>query len=435
MPTVALTTLGCKLNSAETSSLGKQFLDRGYALVEFGTSADVAVINTCSVTARADRECRQLIRRARRASPEGVVVVTGCYAQLEPAEVAAIKGVDFVLGTKEKPLLFDFVGEMEKQLYPQVFVSPIASVDNFGPAFSTDAGGRTRAFLKIQDGCDFNCSFCTIPLARGTSRSQSPAECAAQARHLVEEGYREIVLTGVNVGDYGKKTGGSLLELLRTLARVEGLERIRISSIEPNLLTDEIIDFVASTPVMCKHFHVPLQSGSDDILRAMRRRYTTAQYAGRIEAIRRRIPECGIGVDVITGFPGETEARFEETLGLLTCLPVSYLHVFTYSERERTPAAASTGRVEPRIRFRRTEDLRLLGAKKKEAFHRSLIGTTVRVLVESESSAGLREGLTDAYARVAFGGGSPAQNSFVDVLVEKADAERGTGILVEGRRG
>lgn len=429
MPTVALTTLGCKLNSAETSSLGKQFLDRGYSLVEFGASADVAVINTCSVTERADRECRQLIRRARRASPRGVIVVTGCYAQLDPGEVAAMEGVDFVLGTKEKSLLFDYVGDLEKQLYPHVFVSPIDTVDNFGPASSAGAEGRTRAFLKVQDGCDFACSFCTIPLARGASRSQSVAECVAQARDLVGAGYREIVLTGVNVGDYGRKTGGSLLDLLRALTGIDGLDRIRISSIEPNLLTDEIIEFVAASPRMCKHFHVPLQSGSDEILRAMRRRYTTAQYAGRIAAIRSKIPDCGIGVDVITGFPGETVAHFEETQRFIADLPVSYLHVFTYSERARTPAASAAGHVEPRVRFRRNEILRLLGVKKKEAFHRSLIGSTVRVLVESEVSGLVQEGLTGTYARVAVSGGPVAPNSLVDVTVEAADGERCAGAL------
>jgi threonylcarbamoyladenosine tRNA methylthiotransferase MtaB len=428
MPTVALTTLGCKLNSAETTSLGRQFQERGYSLVEFGAPADVTVINTCSVTQRADRECRQLIRRARRAAPEGVIVVTGCYAQLDPEEVAAIEGVDFVLGTKEKPLLFDYIGSLEKQLYPHVFVSPVIAIDNFGPAYAPGAQGRTRAFLKVQDGCDFLCSFCTIPLARGVSRSQSVAACTAQARELAASGYKEIVLTGVNVGDYGRKTGEGLLDLLRALEGVAGIERIRISSVEPNLLTDALIDCVAVSPVLCRHFHVPLQSGSDAILRGMRRRYTTAEYADRIAAIRQRIPECGIGADVITGFPGETEEHFEETRRFIAELPVSYLHVFTYSERARTPAASAPGRVEPKVRFHRSEILRGLGEEKKEHFHRSLIGSTVRVLVESEAPGGVREGLTGSYARVAFPG--PAQtNMFVDVTVKAAEPERCTGIM------
>ncbi|MBI4536258.1 MAG: MiaB/RimO family radical SAM methylthiotransferase, partial [Ignavibacteriae bacterium] len=278
MQRVALHTLGCKLNLAETSAIGKQFLDRGFQLVEFGKPADVCVINTCSVTERADRECRQIIRRALRTSANPVVIVTGCYAQLEPEEVAAIEGVDLVLGAKEKFDLFNYLGPLEKKLYPHVFVSEIDTVDNFGPAYSTDATERTRAFLKVQDGCDFNCSFCTIPLARGPSRSQSIELCVAQARHLVAQGYKEIVLTGVNVGDYGKKASSSLIDLLRGLVAVDGLERIRISSIEPNLLTQEIIRFVADNETMAKHFHIPLQSGTDEVLKWMRRRYNTTLY-------------------------------------------------------------------------------------------------------------------------------------------------------------
>lgn len=417
MPTVALTTLGCKLNFAETSTLGKQFLERGYSVVEFGRPADVAVINTCSVTERADRECRQLIRRARRLSPDAVVVVTGCYAQLDPATVSSIEGVDIVLGAAEKFSLFDLVGPLERQLYPHVFVSPIAEADNFGPAFSTEATDRTRAFLKVQDGCDFSCSFCTIPLARGASRSQSIDACVRQAWDLTRAGYREIVLTGVNVGDYGRKDDTDLLALLRALVGVEGLDRLRISSIEPNLLTDDIIDFVAAHPVMCRHFHIPLQSGSDEILRGMRRRYTIAQYASRIAAVRDRLPECGIGVDVIVGFPGETETGFEATHRFLEDLPVSYLHVFTYSERRNTPAAYRPMRVEPKERFRRSEVLRLLGEKKKRVFHERMVGTVLPVLFETDEADGCRCGFTDNYVRVGIPAGEAAGNAIVPVTI------------------
>jgi threonylcarbamoyladenosine tRNA methylthiotransferase MtaB len=417
MPTVALTTLGCKLNFAETSTLGRQFLERGYSVVEFGRPADVAVINTCSVTERADRECRQLIRRARRASPDAVVVVTGCYAQLDPAAVSAIEGVDVVLGTAEKFSLFDLVGPLEKQLYPHVFVGPVTEAGNFGPAASTEAADRTRAFLKVQDGCDFSCSFCTIPLARGASRSQSVDACVRQARELTEAGYREIVLTGVNVGDYGRKDGTDLLALLRSLADVEGLDRLRISSIEPNLLTDAIIDFVASHPVMCNHFHIPLQSGADEVLRGMRRRYTAAQYASRVAAVRKRLPECGIGVDVIVGFPGETEQEFEATHRFLVDLPISYLHVFTYSERRNTPAASRPMRVEPKERFRRSQVLRQLGEKKKRAFHERMVGRVLTVLFETDEGDGCRCGFTDNYVRVGVPAGEAAGNTIVPVAI------------------
>ena len=286
MPRVAIYTLGCKLNYAESSTIGRQFVDRGFQLVESGAPADVCVINTCSVTSRADRECRQLIRRARRTSKDALIVVTGCYAQLEPHEVASMDGVDVVLGTREKFSMFDYIGDPEKQATPRVCVTEIGGVHEFGPANSGDTDGRTRAFLKVQDGCDYSCTFCTIPLARGASRSLPPDACIVQARDLVAQGYKEIVLTGVNVGCYGKDLGSNLLALLRELVTVEGLERIRISSIEPNLLTAEIIEFVAAQEKMCKHFHIPLQSGIDEVLRNMRRRYTTAQYADLVHRIR-----------------------------------------------------------------------------------------------------------------------------------------------------
>jgi threonylcarbamoyladenosine tRNA methylthiotransferase MtaB len=421
MKKVSLHTLGCKLNYAETSMLGKQFVDRGFQVVEFGEQADVCVINTCSVTERADRECRQIIRRAMRTSVNPFIVVTGCYAQLEPEEVASIAGVDVVLGAKEKFNILEHVkfdsGSLEKNLYPHVFVSEISSVDNFGIGYSTSSTDRTRAFLKVQDGCDYNCSFCTIPLARGASRSQSIAACIQQANALVEQGYKEIVLTGVNVGDYGKNDGSNLLGLLQQLVTVQGLERIRISSIEPNLLTQEILDFVTAEKKMANHFHIPLQSGSDEILKGMRRRYNLSHYQDLIHRIRKQIPDCGIGVDVIVGFPGESDAHFEETQMFLTELPVSYLHVFTYSERPHTPAIHLGKHVEPRIRFERNKKLRLLSEKKKYAFSQGMVGKIVDVLMEGDVKDGMRYGFSENYVRVALPANSSEENAIIKAEV------------------
>ncbi|MGA9406094.1 MAG: MiaB/RimO family radical SAM methylthiotransferase, partial [Bacteroidota bacterium] len=310
MKRVSFHTLGCKLNYAETASLEKQFVDRGYTIVPFSEQSDVCVINTCSVTDRADRECRQLVRRACRTSPGSFVAVLGCYAQLQPEEVASIDGVDLVLGASEKFHLFTYSEKFQKFDSPRIFVSPISDASDFGPAYSGAADERTRAFLKIQDGCDFNCSFCTIPLARGKSRSQSIEDCLLQAKNLVDQGYREIVLTGVNVGDYGKHHNVSLLKLLGELEMIEGLERIRMSSIEPNLLSEELLDFWISSKKICNHFHIPLQSGSDEILKKMRRRYTATDYRDLVNAIRKHSPDAGIGADVIVGFPGETDDLF-----------------------------------------------------------------------------------------------------------------------------
>ncbi len=424
-------TLGCKLNYAETSAIGKQFLDRGYQIVELGEPADVCVINTCSVTARANRECRQIIRRALRTPDNPVVVVTGCYAQLEREEVASINGVDFVLGSREKSSIFDHIGTLAKAPAPRVLVSDIAAADDFGPAWSTEAGSRTRAYLKVQDGCDYNCSFCTIPLARGKSRSLPADDVCAQARDLTRMGYREIVLTGVNVGDYGRKSGTRLLDLLLALSSVPGLARLRISSIEPNLLTDEIIRMVADHPVMCKHFHIPLQSGSDGILHAMRRRYTTAHYAALVQKVREQIPDCGIGVDVIVGFPGETDEQFEETYRFLNELPVSYLHVFTYSERPNTPAATYSGSVPPAARSKRNEMLRMLSVKKREAFYRTMVGRKVTVLTETDVEGDRRFGFTDNYVKVAIPAVGVEDNVLLDALVEDVEFGCCIGTVVD----
>ncbi len=415
MPRIALHTLGCKLNFAETSSIGGQFIDRGYDVVPIGDAADVVLINTCSVTERADRECRQIIRRALRRSPGAVVVVTGCYAQLAPEQVASIDGVDFVLGTQEKFSPFDYLGRVQKQRTPQLFVSAIGDDTAFGAAMSGPATDRTRGFLKIQDGCDYHCTFCTIPRARGASRSQAINECLDQAEVLVRQGYKEIVLTGVNVGDYGRKTGGSLVELLQRLVDIKELARLRISSIEPNLLTPELLAFVAGHAVLCKHFHIPMQSGSDAVLHRMRRRYTAEMYAGLIHRVRNLLPDAGIGVDVITGFPGESDREFDETMCLLADLPVSYLHVFTYSERPNTPAASAGMPVAPAVRALRSEQLRALGQRKRRAFITSMVGRTVRVLGESTVEGDLRFGFTDTFVRVGFPAAAAGENTLVDV--------------------
>ncbi len=416
--------------------LGKLFVDQGFTIVDFGEHADVCIINTCSVTERADRECRQVIRRALRTSENPFIVVTGCYAQLKPEEVASIDGVDVVLGAKEKFNILDHVNfneySIEKNLSPQVFVSDIASVDNFGIGYSTSASDRTRAFLKVQDGCDYTCSFCTIPLARGASRSQSIEACLQQARTLVDQGYKEIVLTGVNVGDYGKKNDSTLLALLHKLVHVGGLERIRISSIEPNLLNDEMVDFVASERKMANHFHIPLQSGSDDVLKAMRRRYSLAHYHDLIHRIRTRIPDCGIGVDVIVGFPGESDTHFEETHRFLTELPASYLHVFTYSERPNTQALQLGKPVEPKIRFKRNQTLRMLSEKKKHAFFRAMIGRNADVLMEGDVKDGLRFGFSGNYVRVGLPSSLTEENTIVKAFICETAEDFCVGQFCEG---
>jgi threonylcarbamoyladenosine tRNA methylthiotransferase MtaB len=435
MPRVALHTLGCKLNYAETSTIGRQFRERGYHVVPFGDDADVCVINTCTVTERADRECRQLIRRARRTSPRAFIVVTGCYAQLQPEAVASIAGVDLVLGSRDKFSVFEHGGAFVRGDVPRVVVSPVGEDAEFGPAAST-AGDRTRAFLKVQDGCDYSCSYCTIPLARGGSRSLPVSACVDHAAGLVAQGYREIVLTGVNVGDYGRQEGTSLLTLLRALVAVPGLARLRISSIEPNLFDDEILALAADVPVLCPHFHIPLQSGDDRILRLMRRRYTAGDVAALLDRIHRKLPHAGVGMDVIVGFPGEEEAHFEVTHRFLADQAVSYLHVFTYSERPDTPAASLPGRVEPRHRFARNEALRALGQRKRESFGRAHLGSVRTVLTEQDVAGGRRLGFTDNYLRVALPADAAPGNALVPVrLLAYADGVCAGEPCDEGRGG
>ncbi|NUN69819.1 MAG: tRNA (N(6)-L-threonylcarbamoyladenosine(37)-C(2))-methylthiotransferase MtaB [Bacteroidetes bacterium] len=423
-------TLGCKLNYAETASLERQFTDRGFTVVPFSEPSDVCVINTCSVTERADREARQIVRRALRTSPGAFVAVIGCYAQLDPETIASIDGVDMVLGASEKFRLFDYADGFRKFAQPKVFVGPISSVNDFGPAYSGGVDDRTRAFLKVQDGCDFNCAFCTIPLARGGSRSQSIDACVAQARDLVRMGYKEIILTGVNVGDFGKHDGTSFAALLKAVDGVDGVERIRVSSIEPNLLTDEVIDVWLSSDKVCPHFHIPLQHGTDELLRKMRRRYTSEDYRNLIHSIRSRSADAGIGVDVIVGFPGETEELFKRNFDFIHALPVSYLHVFTYSERPNTPSVDFPGRVEPRIRYSHSDALRVLGQMKRSEFHRSQLGAVRPVLVEGSIQDNMLSGYTDNYVRVTVPYHPSLENTVAMVRIGEQTGEQCAGEVV-----
>lgn len=416
---VALYTLGCKLNFSETSTIGNQFLNKGFEIVDVKDKADVYIFNTCSVTESAEKECRQLVRRALRQNPGAFVALTGCYAQLRPEELSKIEGVDAILGSNEKFKLFSLIDDFTKKDLACVFVSPTQSLDEFGPAHSTDADSRTRAYFKIQDGCDYKCTFCTIPTARGKSRSMNPEEAVKEFYKLIEAGYKEIILTGVNVGDYGKLQSTNLYNLLLRFVEIPGEFRIRISSIEPNLLSDEIIDLTANSEKMCNHFHIPLQSGSSKILRLMQRRYKVEDYASLIKKIKQRIPNVGIGVDVIVGFPGETEKDFLETHYLLRELPVSYLHVFTYSERPDTKAVALPGRVDVHERRERNNILRILSDKKRNAFYNEMIGKNLRILFETENYNGIMKGFSSNYVRVSHTYKPELVNEFSDISITK----------------
>ncbi|MBO6184356.1 MAG: tRNA (N(6)-L-threonylcarbamoyladenosine(37)-C(2))-methylthiotransferase MtaB [Chryseobacterium sp.] len=403
--TAAFHTLGCKLNFAETSTIARQLTDAGYDKVSFDDRADIYVINTCSVTENADRECKLHVKRAMKANPEGLVVIVGCYAQLKPEEISQINGVDLVLGAKEKFNILSYLDDLEKSESEGVVHScEIEETDFFIGSYSI--GDRTRAFLKVQDGCDYKCTYCTIPLARGISRSDTIENVLKNAREIAERDIKEIVLTGVNIGDYGKGEFGNkrhehtFLDLISKLNEVEGIERIRISSIEPNLLKDESIELVSKSKSFVPHFHIPLQSGSDELLKKMKRRYLTKLYNDRVNKIREVMPDAAIGVDVIVGFPGETEELFMETYNFLNELPISYLHVFTYSERENTEAVGMQGVVPIPERKKRNKMLRILSEKKKMAFYQTQLGKTLPVLWEHENKDGKMYGFTENYVRV-----------------------------------
>ncbi|MEM9670989.1 MAG: tRNA (N(6)-L-threonylcarbamoyladenosine(37)-C(2))-methylthiotransferase MtaB [Cyclobacteriaceae bacterium] len=399
---VAFYTLGCKLNYSETSTLSRQVEARGYRKVGFQDGADIYIINTCSVTDNADKKCRKVVREALKHSPDAYVCIVGCYAQLKPREIAEISGVDAVLGAAEKFRLLDLLDGFQKKSQPQVFASEIKEARRFNAAYSMH--DRTRTFLKVQDGCNYHCTFCTIPLARGKSRSDTVEAVVAQAEQIAQTDVKEVVLTGVNIGDYGIIDGtrkNRFLDLVQVLDNVEGIERFRISSIEPNLLSNEIIEFVAQSQRFVPHFHIPLQSGSNKILRQMRRRYLRELYADRVQKIKTLMPHCGIGVDVIVGFPGETEEDFLDTYQFLNELPISYLHVFTYSERTNTPAAEMSEVVPMKVRQQRSKMLRTLSEKKKRKFYEENLGSTATVLFEEDVEEGRMHGFTENYVRVS----------------------------------
>ena len=395
---VALYTLGCKLNFAESSTIAQQLVKNGFTRKEFHEGADLYVINTCSVTDHADRKCKKVVREALKHNPDAYIVIVGCYAQLKPQEIAQIPGVDMVLGAAEKFQLMEYLHGLKKEPKARVENQPIKSVNEFVPGFSE--GDRTRMFLKVQDGCDYFCSFCTIPLARGKSRSANVATTLEQVKQATAQGVQEVVLTGVNLGDFGVNHDESFYDLVRELDTLEEIKRYRISSIEPNLLSNDIIDFVAQSEKFVPHFHIPLQSGNDEILQRMRRKYLSDLYRSRIEKIKSVMPDCCIGVDVIVGFPGETEAHFLDTYNFLNELPISYLHVFPYSERANTTAKKMQDTVPLKLRNDRTTQLRSLSEKKKRAFYESQIGKTRPVLFESEVRDGNMQGYTDNYVRV-----------------------------------
>lgn len=418
MKSVAFHTLGCKLNFSETSTLSRTLEAEGFLKKDFEEEADVYVINTCSVTENADKECRQLVRRIQRRTPEALVVITGCYAQLKPKEIAEIEGVDLVLGAAEKFNIAEHLRELSKGDSAKICSCEIEDVEGFHASYSIN--DRTRTFLKVQDGCDYNCSFCTIPLARGHSRSDSIEGVLQNVAELSQTGAKEIVLTGINLGDFGKGTNGgkkreeSFFELIQRLDETEGIDRYRISSIEPNLLSNEIIEFVAGSKRFMPHFHIPLQSGSNEVLGGMRRRYRKELYADRIARIKELMPHCCIGVDVIVGFPGETEALFQETFEFLHQLDVSYFHVFTYSERANTLAIDMEDAVPMHIRHERNKILRNLSYQKMQYFTQQQVGTKRKVLFESAQKNGMMEGFTDNYIKIK----TPYREEWVNEIVE-----------------
>ncbi|MCC6370251.1 MAG: tRNA (N(6)-L-threonylcarbamoyladenosine(37)-C(2))-methylthiotransferase MtaB [Bacteroidia bacterium] len=405
---VAFHTLGCKLNFSETSTIARLFEEKGFDKKKFSEPADVYVINTCSVTENADKECKSIVRGALQQNPEAFIAVVGCYAQLKPQEISNIPGVDVVLGATEKFKLLNYINFSSKQNHAVIHNCEISEADFFVDAYSV--GDRTRSFLKVQDGCDYSCTFCTIPLARGKSRSDTIENVLNNAHKIANSGVKEIVLTGVNIGDFGygqnidgdvkKRKEYSFLDLIEQLDKVQGIERFRISSIEPNLLKDEIIGFVAQSNRFVPHFHIPLQSGNNELLKKMKRRYQRELYADRVQSIKTHMPDCCIGVDVIVGFPGETEEHFLDTYNFLNQLDVSYLHVFTYSERDNTEAIELPNPVPMAERKRRNKMLRILSAKKLRAFYEKQKGKTMQVLFEHENKDGFMYGFTQNYVKV-----------------------------------
>ena len=417
---VSFHTLGCKLNFSESSTLAREFERGGYKRVEPSEPTDVAVINSCSVTEHADKKCRNIIRKIHRRNPNAIIAVTGCYAQLRPEAIAAIEGVDIVLSNNDKGDLYKRVVELKERGKAEVYSCSVENLTRFFAAYSS--GDRTRSFLKVQDGCDYKCAYCTIHYARGSSRNIPIADIVAEAKEIAAAGQKEIVITGINTGDFGRTTGERFIDLLRELDGVDGIERYRISSIEPNLITDEIIEFCAQSPKFVPHFHIPLQSGSTRILGLMRRRYTAERYRERIAKIRELMPDSFLGVDVIVGFPGEDEEEFMETYRLLEEVGASFLHIFPFSERPGTPAVDMPNKVQARISTERVSRLEELSAKLNRAFTERFIGTEREVLFESTNHDGLMYGYTDNYLRVSIPYNEAAVNNICCVRLDSIDA-------------
>ena len=424
--TVAFHTLGCKLNFSETSTISRNFVQHGFEKVDYRDKADIYVLNTCSVTENADKEARKLIRQAKRRNPDSSVAVIGCYAQLKPDEIAKMDGVDMVLGSAEKFNILDHLDKMAMEQDTTILNSSIDSVKDFRPSFSM--GERTRSYLKVQDGCDYTCSFCTIPLARGRSRNADIGDTMRVAREVVSRGAKEIVLTGVNVGDYGKGSDETFQDLLIELDNLEGIERIRISSIEPNLLNRDIIEFCNSSNLFMPHYHVPLQSGSNKILRAMRRRYDRGLYGSRVELIKSLDPDACIGADVVVGFPGETKDDFLDTYNFIKDLDISYLHVFTYSERQGTDAIDHSNHVIKDERSERSKMLHILSDKKRRLFNEGFIGSKRDVLYENNKN-GFIYGHSDNYIRVKVKGLSDIINTVIPTTLKAIDHSVVSGVV------
>jgi threonylcarbamoyladenosine tRNA methylthiotransferase MtaB len=424
---VAFYTLGCKLNFSETSTIARNFQQEGFERVDFEEVADIYVINTCSVTENADKQFKQIVKKALKNNEKAFVAAVGCYAQLKPEELAAVDGVDLVLGATEKFKITDYLNDLTKNDLGEVHSCEIEEANFYVGSYSI--GDRTRAFLKVQDGCDYKCTYCTIPLARGISRSDELQNVLKNAKEISQQGIKEIVLTGVNIGDYGKGEFGNkkhehtFLELVQALDEVEGIERLRISSIEPNLLKNETIDFVSKSRTFVPHFHIPLQSGSNDILKKMKRRYLRELYVDRVNKIREVMPDACIGVDVIVGFPGETDEHFLETYHFLNDLDISYLHVFTYSERDNTEAAEMDGVVPANVRSKRSKMLRGLSVKKRRAFYESQLGTTRTVLFEAENKEGYIHGFTENYVKVKTPWNPELVNTLHEIKLTKIDED------------
>lgn len=424
---VAFYTLGCKLNFSETSTIARNFQQEGFERVDFEEVADIYVINTCSVTENADKQFKQIVKKALENNEKAFVAAVGCYAQLKPEELAAVDGVDLVLGATEKFKITDYLNDLTKNDLGEVHSCEIEEANFYVGSYSI--GDRTRAFLKVQDGCDYKCTYCTIPLARGISRSDELQNVLKNAKEISQQGIKEIVLTGVNIGDYGKGEFGNkkhehtFLELVQALDEVEGIERLRISSIEPNLLKNETIDFVSKSRTFVPHFHIPLQSGSNDILKKMKRRYLRELYVDRVNKIREVMPDACIGVDVIVGFPGETDEHFLETYHFLNDLDISYLHVFTYSERDNTEAAEMDGVVPANVRSKRSKMLRGLSVKKRRAFYESQIGATRTVLFEAENKEGYIHGFTENYVKVKTPWNPELVNTLHEIKLTKIDED------------